>query len=155
MKITVKKAAPDVFELTLDDTTVALEGDDLKELLLQITRVLIPAREAAEDAKGRAREFMRRIKNANDLGIQKLLRQVDPDDVLVLLKIAENNPAVRDKFHRNMSERSQKIFSEDLAYRFKDKVPASRADAAIERLSAAVAGLEEEGALFYENVIRR
>ena len=154
MKITVKKAAPDVFELTLDDTTVALEGDDLKELLLQITRVLIPAPQP-EDARERARDFMRRIKNANDLGIQKLLRQVDPDDVLVLLKIAENNPAVRDKFHRNMSERSQKIFSEDLAYRFKDKVPASRAAAAIERLSAAVAGLEEEGALFYENVIRR
>ena len=155
MKITVKKAAPDVFELTLGDTGVALEGDDLKDLLLQITRVLIPAPRAAEDAKERARDFMRRIKNANDLGIQKLLRLIDPDDVLVLLKIAENNPAVRDKFHRNMSERSQKIFAEDLAYRFKDKVPASVADAAIGRLSAAVAGLEEEGALFYENVIRR
>ena len=56
MKITAKKAAPDVYSLSFDDTEVALEGNDLKTLLIQITRLLRPAGELAKSGDERRKE---------------------------------------------------------------------------------------------------
>ncbi len=150
MKITVKKAAQDTYALSVGDTEFALDGGQIKDLLLQITKVLFPGgdKKSAED---RTKAFMRRIKNANDVGIQKLIRVAEEDDILLLLKIAENDEALVKKFHGNMSERSRKMFTEDLIYKFKGGVPTSRIDNAIDRLTRTAKELEEEGTLIFEN----
>ncbi len=155
MKITVRKAAQDVYSLTFDDVEVALDGEDLKSLLLRAARVLSPGDESMKSAEEKAREFLRRIKNANDVAIQKLLLLVDHEDVLVLLKFAENDKALMRKFYGNMSERSRKITVEDMVYKFPRGVPEEQTAAAIRRLAGAAKELEDEGTLIYENVVKR
>lgn len=155
MKISVKKAAPDVYALSLDDTELALDGADIKTLLREITRILAPADHVAKSAQDRAKDFLRHIKNANDVGLQKFLLVADHDDVLVLLKVAENNKALLRKFYANMSERSRKIFIEDLAYKFREGATGSQTTASIGRLMGVAKELEAEGTLVYENVIKR
>ena len=155
MKITVKKAAPDVYALSFDDTEVALEGDDVKTLLVEITRILAPGAQMVKNAQQRTRDFVRRIKNADDVGIQKFLLLCARDDILVLLKVAEDDKALVRKFYGNMSERSRKVFVEDLVFKFKDEIPAARITAAIDNMSEIARQLEGEGTLIYENVVSR
>lgn len=155
MKISVTKAAPDVYVLTIDETEVALDGSALKTLLVEVTRVLAPTADIAATDEDRARNFARRIKNANDMGIQKLLLVCDHDDLLVLLKLGEQDKALLRKFYGNMSDRLRKIFAEDLAFKFKDGVPRGRIRDAVDRLSRTARDLEGEGTLVYENVVSR
>ena len=155
MKISVKKAAPDVYALSLEDAEVALDGADLKTLLVEITRILAPSSDVGKTAADRARDFLRHIKNANDVGLQKFLLAADHDDVLVLLKVVEDDKALVRKFHSNMSERSRKIFIEDLTYTFREEVRDPRITAAINRLVGIAKALEGDGTLVYENVIKR
>jgi hypothetical protein len=155
MKISVKKAAPDVYALSLDDVELALDGAELKALLVEITRILAPAADIGKTPRDRAQDFLRHIKNANDVGLQKYLLAAAHDDVLVLLKVAENDKALLRKFHSNMSERSRKIFIEDLAYKFREEVSETRMTAAIDRLAGLARELESDGTLVYENVIKR
>ncbi len=155
MKISVKKAAPDVYALILDDAELALDGADLKTLLVEITHILAPTSDVGKTAADRARDFLRHIKNANDVGLHKFLLAADHDDVLVLLKVAEDDKALSRKFYSNMSERSRKIFIEDLAYKFREEVSESRTAAAINRLVGVAKELEGDGTLVYENVIKR
>ena len=155
MKITAKKAAPDVYSLSFDDTEVALEGNDLKTLLIQITRLLRPAGELAKSGDERRKEFLRHIKNADDVGLQKFLLAADHEDVLILLKVAEDDKALLKKFYGNMSDRSRKICIEDLIFKYKDGVSAAQVAAVIGRLGAIAKDFENEGALIYENVVKR
>jgi hypothetical protein len=155
MKISVKKAAPDVYALSIDDAELALDGAELKTLLVEITRILAPAAEVGKSAADRARDFLRHIKNANDVGLQKFLLAANHDDVLVLLKVAEADKALLRKFHSNMSDRSRKIFVEDLDYAFREEVSETRMTAAINRLVSLAKELEDDGTLVYENVIKR
>ncbi len=151
MKITVTKADDDAFELVFGDTEIALDGAQLKSLLIEITGVLSAGGGAATDIEKRTRAFILRIKNADDLGIQKLIAATDHEDVLVLLKTGEDDEALLEKFYGNMSERSRKIFAEDLIYKFKEGVSSAAAGAAVHRLARTVAELEEEGSLVFEN----
>ncbi len=48
-----------------------------------------------------------------------------------------------------MSERSHKIFAEDLSYKFKDKVTPAQVSGAVERLIIAARALEEKGTLVF------
>ncbi len=155
MKISVKKAAPDVYSLLFDDTEIAVDEKEIKNFLLQIIRVLHPGSDAAQSAEERASEFMRHIKNANDLGIQKLLRVAKHDDILVLLKIAENDEITLSKFFGNMTETSKKIIAEDLDFQFRDDIPGATIKEAIDRLARIAKDLEGEGTLIYENIITR
>ena len=155
MKISVKKAASDVYALNIDDAELALDGADLKTLLVEIIRILAPTADVGKTAADRARDFLRHIKNANDVGLQKFLLAADHDDVLVLLKVAENDKALLGKFYSNMSERSRKIFMEDLDYKFREEVSKTRITAAIDRLVGVAKELEGDGTLIYENVIKR
>ena len=147
LKISITQSAPDAYTLILGEMDIALTGHDLRELLLEITRVLMP--DAARSDAEHTRDFIRQIKTANDVGIQKLLRVAREDDILVLLKIAENDEALLGKFYSNMSERSRQIFAEDLSYKFKDEVPEAKVSAAIGHLIVAARQLEDEGALVY------
>ena len=155
MKISVKEAAPDVYALILDDAEFALDGADLKTLLMEIIRILAPTSDVGKTAADRARDFLRHIKYANDVGLQKFLLGADHDDVLVLLKVTEGDKALSQKLYSNMSERSRKIFIEDLTYKFREAVSESRITAATKRLVGVAKELEGDGSLVYEDVIKR
>jgi hypothetical protein len=154
MKISARKVAPDVYALNFDDTEVVLEGKEIKMLLLEVMQTLAPGGSTKKEDT-RTKDFMRRIKNANDVGIQKLLLVADHEDLLVLLKNGELDEMLQDKFFNNMSDKNRKMFEEDLVYQFKDGIPAQRAKQAINRLIETTKDLEVEGSLTYENVMSR
>jgi len=154
MKISARKVAPDVYALNFDDTEVVLDGKEVKMLLLELMQTLAPGGSTKkEDTK--SKDFLRHIKNANDVGIQKLLLVADHDDLLVLLKAGELDEVLQDKFFNNMSKTNRKMFEEDLLYQFKDGVPKQRTKQAINRLIDITKDLEVEGTLVYENVMSR
>ena len=150
MKIAVKKAGPNAFALAIGDAEVALDAAALKTLLLEITRVLAPGADMAMSEEDRARAFMQRLAGANDLGIQKLLLASRHDDVLVLLKAAENDKSLPRRIYGNMSERSRKIFAEDLVFKFPEGLPPGRLRQAIESLTRTARDLETDGTLIFE-----
>jgi flagellar motor switch protein FliG len=98
---------------------------------------------------------MRLIKNANDLGIQRLLRVAKHDDILVLLKIAESDKITLNKFYGNMTETLKKMIAEDLDFQFSNDVPGAAIKEAINRLAKIAKDLEDEGTLIYGNVTTR
>lgn len=154
MKISCRKVAPDVYALNFDDVEVVLEGKEIKLMLLEVMQTLAPGG-ASKKEDTRSKDFLRHIKNANDVGIQKLLLVADHDDLLVLLKTGELDTALQDKFFNNMSDNNRKIFEEDLMYKFKDDVPDARTRKSINRLIEIAKDLEVEGTLVYENVMSR
>jgi flagellar motor switch protein FliG len=81
---------------------------------------------------------------SDDIGIQKLLGIAAHVDVLVLLKAAEADGELLAKLYGNMSERSRKMFEEDLEYRFKDPIPEADVVKAIGRLAEAANELEKQ-----------
>ena len=151
MKIFAHKVAPDVYTLNFDDTEVELDGKEIKKLLLEVMQMLAPGGFTKKEDT-RRKDFMRDIKNANDVGIQKLLLAGDHDDLLILLKAGELDEILQDKFFSNMSDTNRKMFEEDLIYQFKDGVPKPRTKKAINRLIEIAKDLEVEGTLVYENV---
>lgn len=144
MEISLTKLAPQSYRLRLGDTEIDVAEGELKVLLLQITKLLTPAAGFEKSAEELTREFMDAIGGADDVAIQKFLLLADNGDILVLLKAAENNHALLEKLYTNMSERSRKIFAEDLAYKYKDGVPSSEVGAAIGRLVRVVRDSQEE-----------
>lgn len=154
MKISARKVAPDVYALNFDDVEVVLEGKEIKMLLVEVMQTLAPGG-ASKKEDTRAKDFMRHIKNANDVGIQKLLLVADHDDLVILLKTAELDAVLQDKFFNNMSDNNRKMFEEDLVYSFKDGVPEPRTKQAIHRLIEITKDLEVEGSLTYENIMSR
>jgi len=151
MKISAHKVAFDVYALNFDDTEVELDDKEIKKLLLEVLQMLAPGGSTKKDDT-RSKDFMRHIKNANDVGIQKLLLVGDHDDLLILLKAGELDEILQDKFFNNMSDTNRKVFEEDLIYQFKDGVPKPRTKKAINRLIKIAKDLEVEGTLVYENV---
>ena len=144
MEVSVTKLASDSYRLRLGDTEIDVAEADLKVLLLQVTKLLPPGGGFEKSAEEQTREFMSLIDGAGDVAIQKFLLLADNGDVLVLLKAAENDGALMEKLYANMSERSRKIFAEDLAYKYKDGVPASEVGAAIGRLVRVAEESQEE-----------
>ena len=156
MKITVKKVSPDTFALNFNDVTVALNEVEIRTLLLQLTRTISPelairrARGSGHDGPD-YRAFMRRLRCANDIGIQALLRSVSTDDTLVLLKLGEKSELLQKKLFSNMSDRSAQMFTEDLSYKFPDDmVPDTMARDALKRIMKEAKKLENRGTLIYE-----
>ncbi len=145
MKISVAKTEGGAISISFDETVVNLNGTETKTLLLELTKVLIPESAAAKDPTKKAEDLAAKIKTANDLGIQKLLRVAEHDDLLVLLKFGEEDNKLRGKIFGNMTEKSRKIFTEDLAYRFQDGVAEIELGKSINRLSVIAQELEEEG----------
>lgn len=151
MKITVTKNEQGAIVIAFDETKVTLNGAETKTLLLGITKILLPEGAMGKSAAQRADEFIQRIKAANDLGIQKFLRVAEHDDLLVLLKIGEGDTDLAGRVYGNMTEKSHKIFAEDLAYRFEAGVSDEELGKAIARLTVVARDLENEGTLQFGN----
>ena len=144
MDIFVTNTGDDAYTVTIGDTNVVLNGNDLKLLLRKGAKYLapVPAKEASEEEK--TARFVRRIKVADDIGIQKLLGIAAHVDILVLLKSAEGDQELLGKLYGNMSDRSRKMCEEDLEYRFKESIPDADVEKAIGCLAEAANELEKE-----------
>lgn len=154
MEINARQAAPDVYTITFDETEVVLEGGDIKTLLLEVMKLLAPDG-STEKSKEKAKEFLRHIKNANDVGIQKLMLSARHEDLLVLLSKAEDDQVLQDKFFNNMSDTNRKVFVEDLDFQSREEQPEGLERDAFKRLIKTARKLEADGSLVYENVVSR
>ena len=152
MKISVRKAAPDVFALTFDSQEVVLDGGDVKRLLAEIARILSPGSAAMGSPSANIEDFLRNLRRANDVGVQTLIRQAAHEDVLVLLKATESDAPAAACLSRNMSERLRKICAEDLAYKYREPLTPEQAIPALSRLSEIARELEGTGVLVYQDV---
>jgi flagellar motor switch protein FliG len=106
----------------------------------------VPVPSVAVTAQKLAERVADLIKAGGDIGIQRLLRVADHDDLLVLLKWGEGDTKLLARIYGNMTEKSRRIYAEDLAYRFREGVPEELLGRAANRLAVAVRDLEEEGA---------
>jgi len=149
MKISVGRTEQGSITIAFDETTVTLNMAETKTLLLELTRVLVPGAAVMKGAAERAGMLVGKIKTANDVGIQKLLRIADHDDLVALLKFAENDEQLTGKFYGNMTEKSRKIFVEDVSYRFQDSIGDDDLSTAATRLAITIRRLEEDGSLVY------
>ena len=145
MDITVTKTGDDAYTVSIGDTELVVDENDLKRLLREGARHLAPVPKDEPSLEEKTARFVRRIKAADDIRIQKLLGIAAHGDVLVLLKIAEGDKDLLAKLHGNMSERSRKMCEEDLDFKFKDSVPDADVEAALQGLSKAANELEEQG----------
>ncbi len=149
MKISVGKTESGGIAISFDGTKVELNMAETKTLLLELTKVLIPGAAVTKSPTKRAEEMVRKITTANDVGIQKFLRVADHDDLVALLKFAENDEKLTGKIYGNMTEKSRKMFVEDLSYRFQDRISDDDTGKAITRLAVTTRELAEDGSLVY------
>jgi len=145
MQINAADNGNGTYSVSFDDTTVVLNAQDLKMLLLNVTQVLAPGSAAAKESNARGQRFMGRIKEAGDVDVQVFIQAANHDDVVVLLKAAENDTDVRQKLFRNMSENSRKMFVEDMEFRFQEAVPEGEINSTLDRLSRTADQLRSEG----------
>ena len=150
MKITIIKSTDETFDLSFDETKITLSAGEIKMLLLQATKVLMPDGGPVAKPEDRAKKFANRFLKANDVGVQNFIRDADPDELQVLLKNIETNEALLQRFYVNMSDRLQKMMSEDLAFKFKDGVTPEKVAAALNGLMRKAKELEQKGALIFE-----
>lgn len=150
MKITINKSGDNAFDLAFDETKITLTAADIKTLLLQATKVLLPDGGPVAKPEDRAKKFANRFQKANDVGVQNFIRDADPDELLVLLKIIEADEALLQRFYTNMSDNLQKMMTEDLAFKFKEGVSPEKVAASLNGLMRKSRELEQKGALIFE-----
>lgn len=149
--IRVARTKSGAFQLSIDGTEYDLSAAELKVMLLRVVEAFGGTAGGGGSAAARKGQqaFFRRLMEANDPGIQSLLRQAGHEDVLVVLKVNEGDDAFRAKFFRNMSANMQKMFREDLNYKFKEPPPDSKVAAAVARLRKVCDALEREELMEY------
>jgi hypothetical protein len=150
MKISITKSEDNTFDFTFDETKVTLSFADIKTLLLQATKVLMPSGAPVAKPEARAKRFAVRFQKANDVGVQNFIREADPDELLVLLKIVEPDAALLQRFYSNMSNNLQKMMTEDLAFKFKEGLAPEKVAASLNGLMRKSKELEQKGALTFE-----
>ncbi|MBL6945726.1 MAG: hypothetical protein ISR47_03715 [Rhodospirillales bacterium] len=149
MKISVGKTEQGSIAIAFGETNVQLNMAETKTLLLELTKVLVPGGVMTKSAKDRAAVLAHKLKTASDVGVQKFLRVADHDDLVALLKFGENDEQLTGKIYGNMTEKSQKMFAEDLSYRFQDSIGDDDLAKAVTRLAITTRQLEEDGSLVY------
>jgi hypothetical protein len=147
MRIAIRPSEPNAFVLSFDETEIKLSRNEVKALLLELTRTLLPEGSIVASPRERAQALIRRVSRADNVGIQRLFGVARHDDLLVLLKLAEGDEALKERLFGNMSERSRKIFVEDLSFRFSEGLPDEQIGSAVDRLARAAKRLEEDGSL--------
>ena len=148
MAVEIKQLSDDEIEITVDGASVSMDAEAAGRLAEQLALLLNSGSAVYES--DRTISFLRGLGTANDVGIQNLLRAADDDDVVVLLKLTENKPAVTRKLYDNMTERSAKIYAEDLQSKFQDALPETAAAAkALDRLIKIASELASDGTLTF------
>ena len=154
MKIHAKQVAPDVYSVSFGETDVILEGSDVKVLLMELMQILTPGEGGAGSViskeEQRRLDFLEHIKGANNVGIQKLLLVADHHDLLTLLKSAEDDADMHERFFSNMSDNNAKMFDEDLSFEFREGLSDKRRREGLDRLIKLTRELELDGDLVFE-----
>lgn len=148
MAIEVKRNAEGGIDITVDNQLIGLDDDGARELAALLSHVLQP--ESAEQRSERAQRFLIRLRSANDTGIQGLLQNAAHEDVLVLLKSAEDDATLKQRLYANMTDRSAQIYAEDLQFRSQEEMPALVAEDALSRLMQAADQLADDGTLTFK-----
>lgn len=149
MKISVKNVAEGEYAISFDGAEFVLNEDNVKDLLLKITQMMLPLYGEANAAGRKAKELARIVKSADDIGVQKIISTASVDDIVVFLKASEKDGELSQKLYGNMSERLRKMITEDLKFKFKDNEPANIDAGALARLIKIARSLEEQGILTY------
>ncbi len=144
MKISANKDPGGGFTIAFGDLTVTLDADEVRQLQAKLREAT-----GAAPPADLLRRLVRRIKAANDPGIQALLGVAAEDDILILLKLGERDIGLRTKLYRNMSTRARALYQEDLAFKFKQGVPRDTLAGALTRLDGHIADLARDGALAF------
>jgi flagellar motor switch protein FliG len=80
---------------------------------------------------------------------EALLSEVDPDDLLVVLKLTEEDAAFQKKVFDNMSAKKAKMCREDLEFRMAEPPPDWEANLAIERVMVTARRLSQNDRLTF------
>lgn len=146
MKISARRSDDGTFTLKFDQTDVALSTADLKTLLMQVTRLLTPdAMKADASAVESAAKLAATLKGATDIEIQAFIQAAGEDDILVLLKLGEEDEALLGKLYGNMTENMRRLFEEDMGFKYGDGIPDGPAKTAIREMQATIRKLAADG----------
>ncbi len=144
MRIHVSKDNSGTFVISFDELMITLSGKDLKILLLEIMQAFgSSGRDAIKQTN--FDRFFARVKEADDVSLQTFIQVAQHDDMVILVKLAERDDAVRQRLFHNMSPNNRKIFQEDAEFRFKENVPSDHADLALLRLTQVCDTLRDDG----------
>jgi hypothetical protein len=134
MKVSVTRASENTYEIVFGDQSVSVSINDLKLLLLEVTRVLAPSGGIKKSNTVQASDLIDRLKLTDDVSVQKFIVAMGEVDILIYLKYAEEDAVLLKKFYDNMSELSRKMHAEDIAYKFQNGIPAGQLDDTVSRL---------------------
>jgi hypothetical protein len=146
MKINARRTEDGTFTLKFDQTEVVLSVADLKTLLLQVTRLLTPdAMKADASAQQEAGKLAETLKSATDIEVQAFIQAAGGEDILVLLKLGEEDQPLLDKLYGNMTDNMRTMFEEDLGFKYGDGVPDGPAKTAIREMNKTLTALAADG----------
>ena len=145
--IGIDEVGEETYQLKIDDQIILINIEDLERLHHRLSAIHRP--ETVQEKRARQENFLNKLKDAEDSGIQALLRSVGHNDILVLLHSSEKDDALKDKLYRNMGENSIKMYAEDLLFRFSEGVPDYLFDEAITRLIKIAESLTQDNVLNY------
>ena len=147
MEIDIDKVDDETYQLKFDEHQVIISIIELEQLHHRLSSILRP--ETVQEKRSRQQTFLNQLKEAEDAGIQALLRSAVHDDILVLLHSSENDEALKEKLYGNMGENSVRMYAEDLLFKFPEVVPDYLFDEAMTRLIKTAESLAQDGALKY------
>lgn len=147
MKISAQRS-PQGFTLSFNDTHVTLSAGDIKQLLLEVLKVMGSGQKTVS-AESLFDRLVEQLKSANDVGMQRMIVSAEEDHILIMLKNGEDDADFTARFYNNMSERMQKMFKEDLEFKFSEGVPHAKLGEAMDAINALVMRLQNEGALTF------
>ena len=147
MKIAVNQTKKDVFSVTIDDTVVTLDKKQMKNLMMEAVKALMPGALPNVDPEIMAHRLGEKLKKANPPGLQKLIMTAEEDDILMLLKSSEEDGELLELIFQNMSDRKQTMYKEDMDFKFHDGVPGEELTDAISNLNDIVSQLRTDGIL--------
>ncbi|MCK4939282.1 MAG: hypothetical protein KAR80_03245 [Rhodospirillaceae bacterium] len=150
MKISVNQTKKGVFSVTLDDTVLTLDQVQMKKLLMEAVKALMPGALPTVDPKQLAKTLSEKLKRANPPGLQKLIMTAEEDDVLKFLKGSEDDTRLLDWFFQNMSNRKQTMYKEDMEFKFHDGVPDDDLTDAVNNLSDLANSLKNDGIMEFD-----
>ena len=145
--IDINKIDEETYQLMFDDQSFSFSIAELERLHHRLSAILRP--ETVQAKRVRQQTFLNKLKDAEDSGIQALLRSVGHDDILVLLHFSEKDEALKEKLYRNMGENSMKMYAEDLIFQFHEGVPDYLFDEAMTRLIKSADNLTQDNILNY------
>lgn len=141
MQTSIRKSGSNAYVLTLGESEIALDHRTLKELLLEITKILLS--QETTGAEDEALELAAMIKAEDDIGVQKFILAAEHEDVLILLKSLKDDKAFHEKIYGNMSEKARTLFTEDAEFKRADLLSKSEIGNAVGRLKLVLKKLKD------------